>query len=226
MGLVVDLEVFRRRLRLFSSDYARYARDFDRFWVWKLGVECDSGVHILSRAYLGEAYCRLFRALRRWQVYRGVGGSDRWVVLRESLWRIGEAYDRIRGYSLLDFDRIPIEPLRLIWDELGRVKEGSARVNSRGEYYVISVCKPLMLLWGQTLAFDSRVRANIPLIHCRRRARWSFEDWIRAMRDIQHELETQEEVIDAIRKESLKRYGCDSVVPYGRFLDIYYFMER
>jgi len=30
------------------------------------------------------------------------------------------------------------------------------------------------------------------------------------------------ETVDAFKAESLKMYGTESTVPYGRFLDIYY----
>lgn len=49
-----------------------------------------------------------------------------------------------------------------------------------------------------------------------------LEDWKRVMVHFEEDLRASSEIVDAFRKESLKWYGSDCMVPYGRFLDIYY----
>jgi len=144
-------------------------------------------------------------------------------VSEDSLEKICNAYNEIRTYSLLQFNDVPAEPLRLIWHELGRVKEKDGKKNDYGYYYIVSLSKHLMFLWGQALAFDSKVRKHAaPSYGIPRDSRWSFEDWRRVMRHFKEDLKPRSEIIDAFNKESLKRYGTDRLVPYGRFLDIYY----
>jgi len=198
-------------------------RDFDCFWRWKLEVETGDG-HILDGSNINEAYNKLSDILVRWQAYRSSRNHEPLVTLKYSLEAISDAYNRIRTYSLLEFDKIPSQSLELIWHELGRVKEYDGNKNDMGSYYIISVCKPLMLLWGQTLAFDSRVRSHIPCrYHFVEKARWTFKEWRAIMGRFQKFLLQDSEVVSFFKKETLKRYGSESIIPYGRFLDIYYF---
>lgn len=53
--------------------------------------------------------------------------------------------------------------------------------------------------------------------------RWVFDDWIEGMSRISEMLNESPECIKMIQEESYRRYGQNSPVPYGRFLDIYYF---
>ncbi|MCD6513289.1 MAG: hypothetical protein J7L07_00020 [Candidatus Odinarchaeota archaeon] len=216
-----DLEKFKRKLLSFP---VKYMHDFDEFWKRKLKIECGHD-HILIDLFREETYNRLCRILSKWQAYRGGDNINPRETLRKSLERISDAYDQIRRYSLLGFNKIPVEPLELIWHELGRVKELNGNRNKYGCYYVIAVCKPLMLLWGQTLAFDTNVRKNMPLKYgvAKSMNRWKFEDWRKVMVSFQKDLLRNPEFIEFLKEESLKRYGTDSVVPYGRFLDIYYY---
>ena len=217
---MINLNRFRHKLKTFPRSYMR---DFDGFWEWK--VRCEGrGESILDNRNVEMTYDRLCSILPRWQTYRGGGNSEPLNTLRNALREIREAYAQIREYSLLDFSEIPIEPLRLIWHGLGRVKECGGRRNPHGFYYIISICKPLMLLWGQTLAFDSRVRGNLPSrFHAPKEARWCFEDWRRVMVRIQECLRENPDVVGFFRWLSEVRYGAGYAIPYGRFLDIYYF---
>ena len=77
---------------------------------------------------------------------------------------------------------------------------------------------------GQTLAFDSRVRGNLPSrFHAPKEARWCFEDWRRVMVRIQECLRENPDVVGFFRWLSEVRYGAGYAIPYGRFLDVYYF---
>ena len=99
-----------------------------------------------------------------------------------------------------------------------------ARARIRGAYNVIAVCKPLMLLWGQTLAFDSNVRYNISGMNIRVDQHvWRFDKWYDTMAAFAEYLATNEEVRGCIQRLSKNKYG-EGRVPYGRFLDIYYFI--
>jgi len=144
--------------------------------------------------------------------------------LEQSLKAISDVYDQLRVYPLLEFNKIPNHLLELVWHELGRVKEYNANMNDTCCYYIVSVCKPLMLIWGQTLAFDSRVRANIPhKYNFVEKTRCSLKEWKRIMESFQENLQQDAESMSFFKKESLRKYGNEFVVPYGRFLDKYHF---
>jgi len=223
--IMVDLEQFKGKLQSFPRDYMT---DFDGFWKWKLKVETKNK-HILQDVYRKETGDRLCGILRKWQAYRPYGLREE--ILRDSLGKISSAYGEIRQSSLLEFNRIPDEPLNSIWHELGHVKEEHGNKNDIGNYSVVSVCKPLMLLWGQTLAFDSRTRSGIPSEYCvpvdycapKYAWRWTFAVWKSVMTGFQRGLSEDSEAVNYFRQLSGKRYGTHSIVPYGRFLDIYYF---
>lgn len=115
----------------------------------------------------------------------------------------------------------------MIWHELGRVKEPNGNTRRDWGYSIISICKPLILLWGQTLAFDSRVRANIPnQYNILMGHRSPLTTWKEVMIRFQEDLKQNPKIVDCFKEESLKRFGNNSIVPYGRFLDIYYFEGR
>ena len=216
---MIDLEQFRAKLRTFEP---YYMREFDGFWRWKIKTE-TKGEYILDDSHRGQACSKLWSILRGWQTYRPYDSTACLKVLEDALKKITEAYNQIRSYSLLEFDKVPDEPLRLIWHELGRVKEMEGRKNNYGYYYIVSLSKHLMFLWGQTPAFDSRVRTHIPgSYNVSKSNRWCFEEWKRVLGSFQEGLSRQPEDVDAFKEESLKRYGTDSTVPYGRFLDVYY----
>jgi hypothetical protein len=214
----VDQTGLEFRIRLFPK---KYADQFNEFWKWKMKIEHDSD-DVLSESRREETYRKLKPILSSWQAYRGRRNPDCWRTLKESLGNISRAYEDVRQYSLLEFSKIPDEPLRHIWHQLGRVKEQNAYT---GNYYsVISVCKPLMLLWGQTLAFDSHVRRNLPeVFEAPRGSRWSYEEWKTAMKNLSTEMKRSPKVVKCMTEKALKSYGANSVVPYGRYLDIHYF---
>jgi hypothetical protein len=133
-----------------------------------------------------------------------------------------ELTNQIRRYSLLEFERVPGEPLELVWHELGCVKEFEK--NPVGYYPAMATTKPLMFLWGQTLAFDSVVRRRMPKLRIFSVTNdyWSFEDWKKVMVRFQKSLKQQPEAISLFKKVSQKEYGMDTIVPYGQFIDLYY----
>lgn len=206
-----------------------YIRQYNGFWAWKISVEEGGHSHILDAAHRDEACRRLLVILPRWQTYRGVKCSYN-TELPIALNKISDAYNHIRHYSLLDFHEIPDEFLKFIWDVLGRVKEEDAGRRDNQDYFVISVCKPLMFLWGQTLAFDSVNRENIrrdnsvQFTHSFSTAsRWTHQLWKAVMQDFQRELSRRPELIYYCQSYSHSVFGSNSFVPYGRFLDIYYY---
>jgi len=99
---------------------------------------------------------------------------------------------------------------------LGRVKEYDGNSNKYGYYYIISVCKPLLMIWGQTLAFDSRVRRHCPRSYGvpRYSTRWSLEQWTSVMHEFSRHLNENADRIEAIKTESKRRYGTNFMVPY------------
>ena len=221
---MIDLTRFMSRLKIFG--HLDYAGDFDGFWKWKLGIEARGG-HILDDNHRRETYGRLCSILPRWLTYRGAPVGIKWKqVLEDSLTRISEAYNQVRNHSLLQFREVPDEPLRSIWHELGRVKEESGNTNPGGWYYIVAITKPLMFLWGQTLAFDSIVRPHAPQCHnVQQHTRWCFEEWKRIMESFQDDMGQQPDAVQLFKTTSKEKYGTDLIVPYGQFLDLYYWVE-
>jgi hypothetical protein len=216
---MIDLKEFRAKLRTFEP---YYMREFDEFWRWKIKTETERK-HILDDKYRDQTCSKLWSILRGWQAYRPYNSTACLRVLEDALKKMADAYNQIRSYSLLEFDKIRDEPLKLIWHELGRVKEIGGRKNKYGYYYIVSLSKHLMFLWGQTPAFDSRVRTHIPWSYnVSKDNRWHFGEWKSVLERFQEDLSQEPEVVDSFKKESLKRYGTESMVPYGRFLDVYY----
>jgi hypothetical protein len=214
----MDLKSFKTKLESYGMKYSEY----NGFWRWKIGIEANGKGHILDNNHRGDTSRKLLDILPGWQTYRGVK-CDYETWLPVSLNNIANAYDQIRNYSLLDFDKIPDESLKLIWHELGRVKTESGNRRGEGDYFVISVCKPLMFMWGQTPAFDSKNRDNMYLFPLGNL--WYFRWWKEALEDFQKELLRHTDVINYCREKATEIYNSEYVIPYGRFLDIYYYEQ-
>jgi len=203
---------------------------YNSFWAWKLSIEANTHTHILDSKHLNDTCNCLLNILPKWQTYRGVK-CDYKNVLPVSLKNIVKAYDEIRHYNLLEFDKIPQEPLQLIWHELGRVKEVGGKTRTNSDYYIIAVCKPLMFLWGQTPAFDSvnlekmRIPSLCPLPNIPNNTRWKFSDWYNALLELQSRLINDNKIVTYCDNKSLKVFKSIHVVPYGRYLDIYYYKD-
>ena len=127
----------------------------------------------------------------------------------------------------MEFSEIPDGPLELIWHELGSVKTVGGK-NPRGYYLVMPTTKPLMFLWGQTLAFDSIVRGCMPRFDILGLSdnSWSLRTWKKVMARFQQSLKQNPEVADLFKEVSRKEYGTDAIIPYGQFLDLYYWRAR
>jgi len=205
----------------------KYIENFDYVWNWKVSIE-EAGNSILDDKHFSEAFWRLSKILPKWQTYRNAENSMPYQTLKESLQNIIETYNEIRAYSLLEFRDIPEKMLRFIWHELGRVKEFEGRTNDNGYYYAIAACKPLLLIWGQTPAFDSKVRENLPGDYGIKKYdfRFSYKRWYEAMTMMSDDLQRRSECIATMENISHNRYGANKPVPYGRYLDIYYWKGK
>ena len=201
----------------------RYLENFDYVWKWKVSVENEVN-SVLDEEHRDETFKRLVKILPKWQTYRNGENSSPYRTLKESLQNISDVYNEIREYSLLKFDEIPIKSLQHIWHDLGRVKESDGNTNPNEKYYAIAACKPLLLIWGQTPAFDTKVRENFPREYGVKKLdfRMTFMQWYKAMTMISDDLNRQPNCIEAMVEMSRKRYGDDKTIPYGRYLDIYY----
>lgn len=225
--MLLNLEEFQDRFRSFRKiDYKTYPYCFGEFWKWKLRVETKSE-HILDSEHMRETHNRLSQTLKIWQWHRPESFSELAETLKDALEKISDAYNQIRNYSLLEFDEIPDTPLELIWHELGCVKTVEGK-NPGGYYLVMSTTKPLMFLWGQTLAFDSIVRSRMPRFGVSGLGDnyWDFETWKKVMTKFQKDLEQHSRVLSLFKETALKEYGTDFTVPYGQFLDLYYWVRR
>ena len=224
---MINTEKFRTRFQQFKKeDRKSYPHCFSEFWKWKLQTE-NKSEHILNAHNLDRTYTKLGRTLKFWQWHRPSKFSDLAPRLKNALEKIQESYDQIREYSLLEFDRVPSEPLESIWHELGCVKEPDQYPNPGGYYPAMATTKPLMFLWGQTLAFDSWVRGFMPKFSLSGLTdnKWSFETWKNVMMKFQEMLKQQPDIVELFEKLSLEEYGTDSIVPYGQFIDLYYWVR-
>lgn len=220
---MIDLEQFRSRFQAFER--LDYAGDYEGFWRWKLKNETRNE-HILDEKHRKEAHRRLCRILPGWLTYRPYDSATCLRILKSSLENVSNAYNQIRHYSLLEIDEIPDKPLKMIWHELGRAKEENGKTNSVGLYYIVAISKPLMFLWGQTLAFDSIVRRHVPQSYnVPKNNNWVFEEWKSVIENFQNRLRQHPEVVELFKETSRRKYGTDYFVPYGQFIDLYYWVE-
>jgi len=120
--MLINLKEFESRFQSFKElDSKTYPYSFGEFWKWKLRTETRDE-HILDDKHIKETYEKLSQTLKIWQWHRPYRFSELAKRLRDALEKIRDAYNQIRGHSLLEFNDIPNEPLELIWHELGRVK--------------------------------------------------------------------------------------------------------
>lgn len=217
-----DPEKMRTRFKRFRKiDYGTYPYCFGEFWRWKLRIENESE-HILNERNVGMAYRKLSQTLKIWQWHRPYQFSKFALGLKNALVNVRENYNQIRRYSLLEFEKIPEDQLKFTWHELGSVK--NLERNPGGYYSVMATTKPLMFLWGQTLAFDSVVRGYMPRFNISglTDGNWSFETWKKVMIKFAELLEQQPDIVRLFKELSLEEYGTDAIVPYGQFIDLYY----
>lgn len=212
----------RRALEVFPK---KYMKDFNDFWIWKNKVD-NQYTSILDDKYLETTHTKLYKILKGWWTYRKGKNSDPSKTLKESLKTIRNDYDQIQKKTLLNFKDIPRDKLQTMWHEFGRVKEYEGETNVEGDYYAIAATKPLMLLWGQTLAFDTRVRRNLHGEHdvSELDFKMGFSNWYRVMSSLSVELKESPDFIREVQSISKEIYGEVAVVPYGRFLDIYFWV--
>lgn len=179
---------------------------------------------MLDAENIVETLSKLGPVLKIWRWHRPYEFEYCFERFRKAINNIPDSYRKIRKFSLIEFDQIPLEELEKIWNELGSVKP-------QGEYdqseLVMTITKPLMFLWGQTPAFDSVVREKMPLFGIQgfRNVRWEFSTWINAMRKLQKYLNNNAKVLDLFNRTSIDKYGTDTNVPYGQFFDLYYWTE-
>lgn len=181
--------------------------------------------HILNTSHLERTYAQLGQTLKIWQWHRPSKFSDLAPRLRNALENISGSYNQIRRFSMLEFDRIPDALLELIWHELGSVKEYEK--NPGAHYSAMATTKPLIFLWGQTLAFDSVVRGFMPKFGLLgvTDGRWSYDTWRKVMLKFQDMLKERPDVVELFKNVSLNEYGTDSTVPYGQLIDLYYWVR-
>lgn len=225
MGEKNDLDFFIERINKYSDYF--YDKEFNGFWNWKVAIENNNG-HIFDDSFRKETHNRISRILPGWQTYRPSDSEKCLAILEDAMPKLSDAYSEIKNYTLLEFSEIPEDSLKVIWDELGRCKEDNGRINTNGYYYVVAITKPLMFFWGQTLSFDNLVRDTISKffnVNGINDNKWNFDKWKRIMENFQVLLNSHPEIIDSIKEFSEDKYGSNSQVPYGRFLDMYYWIK-
>ena len=132
----------RHAFKVFTN---KYMKDFNDFWIWKTKVESQDA-SILDDEYFDTTFTRLYEILKGWQTYRNGKNSNPSKTLKISLKNVRNDYNQIREYTLLSFKDVSEFKLRMMWHELGRVKEYEGETNESGDYYAVAVTKPLLLL--------------------------------------------------------------------------------
>ena len=160
--------------------------------------------------------------LKKWRWHRPYDFDYCSNLFKSAVEKISGSYAEIRNFSLLKLDEVPQSELKKIWVSLGTIED------SKYGKLVMKITKPLMFLWGQTPAFDTVVRANMPLFNLRgfQDTRWNFSLWMDALKRLQAHLCKNTEVEECFRKMSIQKYGTDTIIPYGQFFDLYYWVEE
>ena len=224
---MINLDVFLDRFEKFKR--IDYANNFYNFWRYKVDIERKGG-HILDKDHFSITHDKLGPTLRKWQAYRSPRALDTEVWMRRlktSLEEISSTYDHIRKFNLLNFQEAPRDNLQFIWHKLGRVKEYNGEEKFISSYYVVSVTKPLMFLWGQTIAFDEVVRGKMPQsrYYGTEKNRWTFTLWYNVMREFQQRVLKQPKFIDLCKDISRREFGTEDFIPFGQFIDLYYWVK-
>ena len=220
---MINLEAFRKRFEAYKK--MDYANNYYSFWRWKVGIESNDA-HILDKEHLSITHEKLKSIMKAWQTYRPKDSTICLRRLEPSLKYIAPIYDEIREIDLLSFPEAPRDKLKEIWQKLGRVKEDDGAERSFSDYFVVAVTKPLMFLWGQTLAFDDLVRTSMPpsRYHNVTENRWTFTLWHNVMEEYHERTLEQPDFIELSREICLEEFGTSDFVPYGQFLDLYYWV--
>jgi hypothetical protein len=221
---LIDTDEFEKRYREFEKlDFANRPHTFHDFWRRKLAIEKQEA-HLLDVGNINETLSKLGPVLKIWLWHRPYEFEYCFERFKTAIVKIPSSYDKIRKFTLLEFNQAPREELEKIWDEFGAVKP-------QGEYdegeLVMTITKPLMFLWGQTPAFDLVVRGKMPIFDVKgfRYGRWEFDTWIDVMKKLQKYLIGNANVLDSFKKTSIDKYGTDVEVPYGQFFDLYYWTK-
>ena len=224
---MIDIKEFERRYRTFEKlDNSNYPYTFKRFWLYKLKVENNES-HILDIENRTKTATQLGHILKLWKWHEPFEFDSCYKKMEKSLETISDSYARIRNFNLTEFNKVPENDLRRIWNEFSTIKYENNKSNFIGEI-VETITRPLMLLWGQTPAFDSVVRTKMILSNCPgfNNQRWEFRLWLRVMNELQQILFKNSELVDVFRKKSQEKYGITTIVPYGHFFDLYYWTEN
>jgi hypothetical protein len=222
---LIDVKEFEKRWRLFDRvEDKEKPHTFSNFWSYKIKIE-DKTNHILDKEHIERTLLKLGNILKKWEWNRPYSFEECFKRLSQSLTRISESYNRIRHFSLKDFDKIPEKELRIIWKELGSTKESKNNLNNNQGQLIMPITIPLMLLWGQTPVFDSVIRDYMWLSNYKefKKPRWNYSFWIYIMNELSKLIKQKIKVDESFRRIALKKFGTEHSVPYGRFFDIYFY---
>lgn len=225
MTPLISAKEFEKKYSEFEKlDFENRPHTFHGFWSYKLKVEKQSG-HLLDKEHFNETVTKLAPILKIWRWHRPYEFDECFEPLKKSLRAISEDYNRIRKFSLLEFDKVPAKEMEKIWNELSSCKPQTNYAYT-GEL-VMAITKPLMFLWGQTPAFDSIVRKKMPLFTVSgfKNCRWEFSLFSTVLKKLQRVLLANTELLASMSETSIEKYGTDAVIPYGQFIDLFFWTE-
>jgi hypothetical protein len=222
---LIKCSQFEQKYREFERlDLENSPHTFHAFWEYKLKVEKQNS-HLLDDENIEQTLEKLGPILKIWKWHRPHEFETCFNPLEKALRNVSDAYANIKDISLLELEKAQRKDLEKIWYALGSTKPE----DGHGKYgeLVMTITKPLMFLWGQTPAFDSIVRENMPSFDLAgfRNTRWKFNLWLNAMEKLQTSLKTDAELLNSFKKTSNQKYGTDQTIPYGQFFDICYWSE-
>lgn len=222
---MIEITEFEKRWQIFERvENKEKPHTFSNFWNYKIKIENETN-HILDEDNIERTLSKLGNILKKWDWHRPCSFEECFQRLSQSLTRISEPYNRIRQFNLKDFDKIPKNELRIIWNELGSIKESQDNPNNSQGQLIMPITKPLMILWGQTPTFDSVIRDNMWLFKYKEftNSRWTSNFWIHVMNELCDFIKRNKEMDECFRRTAENKYGTDQPVPYGRFFDIYFY---
>jgi hypothetical protein len=109
---MIEIEEFGRRYRIFEIlDSESYPHTFQRFWSYKLKVE-NEDTHMLDRENRVKTLGMLGSILKIWLWHRPYEFDYCFQKMKGAVEKISAPYNRIRDFSLIEFDKIPEKDLK------------------------------------------------------------------------------------------------------------------
>ena len=154
--------IFQQKINSSNTKYP-HSR-FNVFCRYKERVE-TTGASILDQDNLNETTVHIDGMLRDPAWVMNETGIPSYLLVRSTLEGIANSYNKIRHIKLGDGKIASIRSdLSLTYRSLRGIANTNQSNNdgdTLGRYFIVGKTKVLMFIWGQTPAFDSRLKAHL-----------------------------------------------------------------